>query len=179
MSAKAVNVFDELHEMDRADERFDTIVLDPPAFAKNKGAADARPRRIQGDQSSGVEAAETRWLSHHVQLFAQRGRSVIRRDHLGSRDRCPRVCRCRRKTHAGAGPSGAHWRPGDALHLEVLHAPKGVVNPRCAAVFTVAVAGAMNTDPPVGPNDVWTEPSSGIELVALPAGGVRHGVTGR
>jgi formylglycine-generating enzyme required for sulfatase activity len=44
------------------------------------------------------------------------------------------------------------------------------MNLRCAAVFTVAVAGAMNTDPPVGPNDVWTEPSSGIELVALPPG---------
>jgi 23S rRNA (cytosine1962-C5)-methyltransferase len=38
--AKAANVFDELHEMDRADERFDTIVLDPPAFAKNKAAVD-------------------------------------------------------------------------------------------------------------------------------------------
>jgi 23S rRNA (cytosine1962-C5)-methyltransferase len=36
--AKAVNVFDELHEMDRADERFDTIVLDPPAFAKSRSA---------------------------------------------------------------------------------------------------------------------------------------------
>lgn len=36
--AKTVNVFDELHEMDRADERFDTIVLDPPAFAKSKSA---------------------------------------------------------------------------------------------------------------------------------------------
>lgn len=38
--AKTANVFDELHEMDRADERFDTIVLDPPAFAKSKAAVD-------------------------------------------------------------------------------------------------------------------------------------------
>jgi 23S rRNA (cytosine1962-C5)-methyltransferase len=37
---KAVNVFDELHEMDRADDRFDTIVLDPPAFAKSKSAVE-------------------------------------------------------------------------------------------------------------------------------------------
>jgi len=36
--AKAGNVFDELRELDRADERFDTIVLDPPAFAKNRRA---------------------------------------------------------------------------------------------------------------------------------------------
>jgi 23S rRNA (cytosine1962-C5)-methyltransferase len=32
------NVFDYLHEIDRAGERFDTIVLDPPAFAKGKAA---------------------------------------------------------------------------------------------------------------------------------------------
>lgn len=30
------NVFDRLHELDAADERFGAIVLDPPAFAKNK-----------------------------------------------------------------------------------------------------------------------------------------------
>jgi 23S rRNA (cytosine1962-C5)-methyltransferase len=33
-----MNVFDELRELERSGERFDTIVLDPPAFAKNKGA---------------------------------------------------------------------------------------------------------------------------------------------
>ncbi len=35
------NVFDELHRLDQAGERFDTIVLDPPAFAKNRGALTA------------------------------------------------------------------------------------------------------------------------------------------
>jgi 23S rRNA (cytosine1962-C5)-methyltransferase len=34
----AMNVFDELRELERRGERFDTIVLDPPAFAKNKAA---------------------------------------------------------------------------------------------------------------------------------------------
>lgn len=38
VEARAANVFDELRELDRAGERFDTIVLDPPAFAKNKAA---------------------------------------------------------------------------------------------------------------------------------------------
>lgn len=38
--ARAANVFDVLREYDRAGERFDTIVLDPPAFAKNRGAAE-------------------------------------------------------------------------------------------------------------------------------------------
>ena len=33
-----MNVFDELRELERAGQTFDTIVLDPPAFAKNKAA---------------------------------------------------------------------------------------------------------------------------------------------
>jgi 23S rRNA (cytosine1962-C5)-methyltransferase len=38
VDARAGNVFDELRAFDRSGERFDTIVLDPPAFAKNKAA---------------------------------------------------------------------------------------------------------------------------------------------
>ena len=38
VEARAMNVFDELRELERRGERFDTIVLDPPAFAKNKAA---------------------------------------------------------------------------------------------------------------------------------------------
>jgi 23S rRNA (cytosine1962-C5)-methyltransferase len=43
VEARVGNVFDELRGMDRLGERFDTIVLDPPAFAKNKASiANAR-----------------------------------------------------------------------------------------------------------------------------------------
>ncbi|MBP1604457.1 MAG: rlmI, partial [Acidobacteria bacterium] len=38
VEARAANVFDELRHLDREGERFETIVLDPPAFAKNKAA---------------------------------------------------------------------------------------------------------------------------------------------
>jgi 23S rRNA (cytosine1962-C5)-methyltransferase len=38
IQARAMNVFDELRELERRGERFDTIVLDPPAFAKSKAA---------------------------------------------------------------------------------------------------------------------------------------------
>jgi 23S rRNA (cytosine1962-C5)-methyltransferase len=38
IDARAGNVFDELRGLDRLGERFDTIVLDPPAFAKNKAS---------------------------------------------------------------------------------------------------------------------------------------------
>jgi 23S rRNA (cytosine1962-C5)-methyltransferase len=38
------NVFDLLRDYDDAGERFDTIVLDPPAFAKNRGAVEGALR---------------------------------------------------------------------------------------------------------------------------------------
>ena len=38
VDARVGNVFDELRGLDRLGERFDTIVLDPPAFAKSKTA---------------------------------------------------------------------------------------------------------------------------------------------
>jgi len=43
VDARVGNVFDELRGLERLGQRFDTIVLDPPAFAKNKAAvANAR-----------------------------------------------------------------------------------------------------------------------------------------
>src|SRR5438094_1167415 len=38
IDARVGNVFDDLRGLERLGERFDTIVLDPPAFAKNKAA---------------------------------------------------------------------------------------------------------------------------------------------
>jgi 23S rRNA (cytosine1962-C5)-methyltransferase len=38
------NVFDALRDMENAGERFDTIVLDPPAFAKNRGSIKSAAR---------------------------------------------------------------------------------------------------------------------------------------
>ncbi|MFL6334130.1 MAG: class I SAM-dependent rRNA methyltransferase [Pyrinomonadaceae bacterium] len=41
---REANVFDALHEMEAAGERFDTVVLDPPAFAKNRASVPAAAR---------------------------------------------------------------------------------------------------------------------------------------
>jgi 23S rRNA (cytosine1962-C5)-methyltransferase len=41
---REANVFDALHDFDAAGERFDTIVLDPPAFAKNRASVKAAVR---------------------------------------------------------------------------------------------------------------------------------------
>jgi 23S rRNA (cytosine1962-C5)-methyltransferase len=40
VTAREANVFDELRELEIARERFDTIVLDPPAFAKNRASVE-------------------------------------------------------------------------------------------------------------------------------------------
>ena len=40
LEAREANVFDELRELETAGERFETIVLDPPAFAKNRAAVE-------------------------------------------------------------------------------------------------------------------------------------------
>jgi 23S rRNA (cytosine1962-C5)-methyltransferase len=41
---RTANVFDALREMESAGEKFDTIVLDPPAFAKNRSSVTAAAR---------------------------------------------------------------------------------------------------------------------------------------
>ncbi|MFZ5826024.1 MAG: class I SAM-dependent rRNA methyltransferase [Bacillota bacterium] len=44
MKFEAGNAFDVLRRMEANQERFDTIILDPPAFAKNKGALEGAVR---------------------------------------------------------------------------------------------------------------------------------------
>ena len=53
VQARAMNVFDELRELERTGERFDTIVLDPPAFAKNKAAV---PKALSGYKEINLRA---------------------------------------------------------------------------------------------------------------------------
>ena len=40
VEVREANVFDELRDLDQAGARFDTIVLDPPAFARNRAAVE-------------------------------------------------------------------------------------------------------------------------------------------
>ena len=45
VETRDANVFDLLHELDGREERFDTVILDPPAFAKSR---DAIPKAARG-----------------------------------------------------------------------------------------------------------------------------------
>ena len=53
VDARAGNVFDDLRGLERLRERFDTIVLDPPAFAKNKASV---PRARAGYKEINLRA---------------------------------------------------------------------------------------------------------------------------
>ncbi len=53
IEARAMNVFDELRELERRGEAFDTIVLDPPAFAKSKAAL---PKALSGYKEINLRA---------------------------------------------------------------------------------------------------------------------------
>ena len=53
IEARQANVFDELRRLERAGARYDTIVLDPPAFAKNKAAV---PNALAGYKEINLRA---------------------------------------------------------------------------------------------------------------------------
>ena len=53
VQAREVNVFDELRRLERAGARYDTVVLDPPAFAKNKASI---PNAIAGYKEINLRA---------------------------------------------------------------------------------------------------------------------------
>lgn len=53
VEAREANVFDALRELENDGERFDTIVMDPPAFARNKAAVD---RAVSGYKEINLRA---------------------------------------------------------------------------------------------------------------------------
>ena len=54
-TAREANVFDELRRLERENARFDTIVLDPPAFAKNKASV---PKALAGYKEINLRALQ-------------------------------------------------------------------------------------------------------------------------
>jgi 23S rRNA (cytosine1962-C5)-methyltransferase len=53
LEVREANVFDELRRLEHAGERYDTIVLDPPAFAKNKASV---PKALAGYKDINLRA---------------------------------------------------------------------------------------------------------------------------
>jgi 23S rRNA (cytosine1962-C5)-methyltransferase len=88
---REANVFDALREMEAAGERFDTIVLDPPAFAKNRASVRAAARGYKEINLRALKllnpngALITCTCSYHMseqmflELIAEAGRDARRR----------------------------------------------------------------------------------------------------
>jgi 23S rRNA (cytosine1962-C5)-methyltransferase len=63
LQVRAANAFDALRELEVSQERFDTIVLDPPAFAKNKSAV---PRAVAGYKEINLRAMKLLAVGGHL-----------------------------------------------------------------------------------------------------------------
>ena len=125
LEVRTANVFDELREMDRGDERFDTIVLDPPAFAKSRAAL---PKALAGYKEINLRALRLLnpgGILVTLYVLASRRRGHVRRDRLRRRARRAGADLRRRKAHAGPRSPRAARRAGDVL-LEVFHPAEAV-----------------------------------------------------
>ncbi len=85
VTVRDANVFDLLHDLDQRGERFDTVILDPPAFAKSKDAAEKAARGLQGDQPPGPEDPEAGRLPRDVLVLVPHPRGGLRGDPGGRR----------------------------------------------------------------------------------------------
>jgi 23S rRNA (cytosine1962-C5)-methyltransferase len=126
---RETNTFDLLRELERAGESFDTIVLDPPAFAKTKASV---PRALAGYKEINLRAMRclepggvlfTCSCSYHVHRAAFEAMIADAAD--------PRAARLYRTAQR---PSGARERPGDRL-------PEGGAAPR-ARLSAEAISAA-------------------------------------
>ena len=110
IDVRTVNVFDELHELDRRDERFDTIVLDPPAFAKNKASV---PKALTGYKEINRRALRLLDAGRHpghLHLLAPRRRRAVRGRRARRRGGRRRRRVDRREADPGPRPPGTAGR---------------------------------------------------------------------
>jgi 23S rRNA (cytosine1962-C5)-methyltransferase len=67
IEAREANVFDELRELEVSGARFDTIVLDPPAFAKNRASVE---RAVAGYKEINLRALKLLAPGGHLLTFS-------------------------------------------------------------------------------------------------------------
>ncbi len=125
VDARAGNVFDELRGLDRLGERFDTIVLDPPAFAKNKASVVNATAGYKEINLRALRLLEAGRHARHLQLLVQHQRGDLRRDRARGIGRRAGARDGRREADAGARSPGAARRARDLLP-EVLHPAEAV-----------------------------------------------------
>ena len=109
------NAFDLLRDYADAGRRYDTIVLDPPAFAKEQGQPRNRPARLQRTKPARAQDAAARRPSGQLLLLLSRQPHPIPRSSGRFGPRCPQKSSYRRKPRAGCGSSHPVERAGDSI----------------------------------------------------------------
>ena len=107
-------------------ERFDTIVLDPPAFAKSKAAVAKATAGYKEINLRALKLLNPGGHAGHVQLLVQRQRGGVRRDRLRRGHRRAGARDGRREADAGPRSPGAARRARDVLP-EMLHPAEALV----------------------------------------------------
>ena len=93
ISTEAGNAFDVLRRLDGEQRAFDLVILDPPAFAKNRAARGRRAARLQGDQPARPAHDPRRRLPRHLLLLVPHdARPVPRRGGRGRRSTPAAAC---------------------------------------------------------------------------------------
>ena len=79
VTARDANVFDLLHDLDQRGERFDTVILDPPAFAKSRDAAQKAARGYKEINLRALKILKP-GLPRHLLLLVPHPRGGLRGD---------------------------------------------------------------------------------------------------
>ena len=83
-------MFDELRELESSGASFDVIVLDPPAFAKNRAAVERAAAGYKEINLRAMRLLAPGRAPRHVQLFVQRRRSALPATSCGRGTSMPR-----------------------------------------------------------------------------------------
>ena len=146
VEARVGNVFDECASSSGPASAFDTIVLDPPAFAKSRPARRQGAVGLQGDQPAGAEAPARRRHARHVFLLVPRRRSDVRPGDPRGRVRRARGRDGGREADAGPRSPRPAGRAGDVLP-EVLRPAAGGVGRAGPPQFPRSSAGPRHRAP--------------------------------
>lgn len=122
------DAFEFLRDYEAAGENFDTIVLDPPAFAKSKRAAEGALRGYKELNLRAMKMLQPGGNAHHLFLLPSRlARRVHRRSRL-SRLRCRTPRPAPRIPGSSPGPPG-HPHPARDHLPEMPHLPCNLTQP--------------------------------------------------
>jgi 16S rRNA G966 N2-methylase RsmD len=113
---REANAFDYLRDAERAGERFDTIVLDPPAFAKTRAALPAALRGYKEVNLRAMRLLAPGRSALHRELQLPPHQAALPRNARRRRGRQRAAARATRGARAAARPPRTPHRSRDRVH---------------------------------------------------------------